>query len=116
MKGIHLIATHNVFANVVRELSVFSRALSFHELFLPYSSLNASGGSIVITIPGGPERSAGSLGVVVSKRFSAAYSGLRLNHKVLSILRYVSESWNRIIKDKQCLDKCTLNNDPELGK
>ena len=116
MEGIRLKVTCNVFANVVRELRVFSRLLLLNDLFRTYRPLNASVGSIFITTLGGPERSAGSLGVVMSKRFSAAYSGLRLNHKVLSVLRYVSESWNRIIKDKQCLDKCTLNNDPELGK
>ncbi len=104
MKGIHLKVTRNVFANVVRELSVFSRALSSHELFLTYSPLNASDDSIVITIPGGPERSAGSLGIVVRKWISAAYSGLRKNREIVIFMRCVLERWNRIIKDKQCLE------------
>ena len=104
MKGIHLKALHNVFANIVRKLRVFSHVLSADELFLTYSPLNASGYSIVTSAPGGPERSAGSLGVAVNKRVWAAYSNLELNLRILVILRYCSEWENRIINDKQCLE------------
>ena len=55
MKGIHLKALHNVFANIVRKLRVFSHVLSADELFPTYSPLNASGYSIVTSAPGGPE-------------------------------------------------------------
>ena len=104
MKGIHLKALHNVFANIVRKLRVFSHVLSVDDLFLPYSPLNASGYSIVTPAPGGPERSAGSLGVAVNKRVWAAYSNLELNPRILVFLRYCSDWANRIINDKQCLE------------
>ena len=104
MKGILLKAMRNVFANVVRELRVFLHTLSTDQLFLTYSSLNASGGSIVISALGGPERSAGSLGVVMNKRASAAYSNQDLKRRVLCILCDSSDWWNRIFKDKQCLE------------
>ena len=104
MKGILLKAMRNVFANVVRELRVFLHTLSTDQLFLTYSSLNASGGSIVISALGGPERSAGSLGVAMNNRVSAAYSNPELNRIISCVLRYSSDWWNRIIKDKQCLE------------
>ena len=104
MKGIHLKAMRNVFANVVRKLRVFSHLLSADDLFLTYSPLNASGGSIVIPALGGPERSAGSLGVAMYKRVSAAYSNLGLDHKISANSRYFSDWWNRIFNDKQCLE------------
>lgn len=104
MKGIHLKAMHNVFANVVRELRVFSHVLSQNVLFPTYSSLNASGGSIVITAPGGPERSAGSLGVAMNKRVSAAYSTSELKRRVPCILRDSSDGRIGFFKDKQCLE------------
>ena len=104
MKGIHLKALRNVFANIVRKLRVFSHVLYVDELFPTYSPLNASGYSIVTSAPGGPERSAGSLGVAVCKRVWAAYSNLELNPRILVILRCCSDWANRIIKDKQCLE------------
>ena len=102
MEGIRLKVTCNVFANVVRELRVFSRLLLLNDLFRTYRPLNASVGSIFITTLGGPERSAGSLGVVMKKRVSAAYSNLELDREVPSIFRRVADEWNRIIKDTQC--------------
>ena len=102
MKGIRLKVTRNVFANVVRELRVFSRLFSLNDLFPTYRPLNASEGSIFITTLGGPERSAGSLGVAMNKRISAAYSSLELDREVPSIFRRVADEWNRIMKDKQC--------------
>ena len=104
MKGIHLKALRNVFANVVRKLRVFSHVLYVDELFPTYSPLNASGYSIVTSAPGGPERSAGSLGVAMNNRVSAAYSNPELNRIISSVLRYSSDWWNRIFKDKQCLE------------
>ncbi len=104
MKGIYLKAMHNVFANVVKKLRVFSHLLFHNNVILTYSSLNAFGKSIVITALGGPERSAGSLGVVMNKRVLAACSIPELKRRGHYFLRDSSNWWNRIIKDKQCLE------------
>ena len=104
MKEIQLILAHNVFANVGKCLRVFSRLISGFESTFRFSVLNASVGATNIVIPGGPERSAGSLGAAVNKRVLAACSKPELKRRQHYFLRDSSNWWNRIIKDKQCLE------------
>ena len=117
MKEIQLILAHNVFANVGKCLRVFSRLISGFESTFRFSVLNASVGAANIVIPGGPERSAGSLGIAIVDCVSEAYLMNRSLARFLSIDSESKSSSDSAENDNTVYgNNCTLNNDPELGK
>ena len=117
MKEIQLILAHNVFANVDKCLRVFLRLISGFESTFRFSFLNASVGAANVVIPGGPERSAGSLGIAIMDCASGAYSVDSLSRCVKSSCSVPKFSLDRYEIDKTVYrNNCTLNNDPELGK
>ena len=74
-------------------------------------------GAANIVIPGGPERSAGSLGIAIVDCASGAYSVDSLSRYVNLLCSVPTLSLNRSEIDKTVYkNNCTLNNDPELGK
>jgi len=117
MKEIHLNLAHNVFANVGKCLRVFSRLTSNIELLFRLGSSNASVGATTNNIPGGPERSAGSLGIAIVDCVAEAYLMDRPLARFLLVDSESKSSSDSAENDNTVYgNNCTLNNDPELGK